>query len=383
MCNILMIAAMKYSKTDGISKKICMQASALSSNDKKCKLLCLGEAGILQNDFHNSIDFGIKLLTEYSTNNKLLSEAGQIRDLLNSAQTIMKNDNFDLLYIRHMLPCFKLINLLHIAKKNGLKIAYEIPTFPYYKEQINISKNKLRTTIKLSLETFFWPLIYFCIDKLVVIRCNSKSLHLKKMLDINNGFSGSVNKKIIRDITSLNLIGVGTIYPYHGYERILESMKNTNCKINNKIDIKFHIVGESDEILRLKEYCTINNLTDNVKFYGKKTGSDLEEIYYKCNFGVGTLSLGLRGADIDTAIKNIEYLSYYIPVISSGKVFDIPEELGLIYYQAESSKIDFNLIYEHMKKFYSDDNCFEKIDNIIKRFEWENIMNNVVWCILK
>lgn len=376
MSKILMIAAMKYIKSDGISKKICMQASAFSTDNDECTLLCLNELGIQKLEYFDGKEVGSITVQTYKRQNRILPEAGNIYDLLRVAgDTFLKND-FDMVYIRHMLPCMELVHLISGIKSKS-KIAYEIPTYPYYREQLSISNNKLRTIVKLFLETIFWPIIYKNIHILCVVRCRSKSMHLKKMRDIYNGFSGKICDYHSKDLNRLSMIGVGTIFPYHGYERIIREMKETNCLLQNGREIVFHIVGESAEITRLRTIVKKLGLENNVIFHGKKYGSDLETVYKQANLGIGTLRLSLRNADVDTAIKNIEYLSYYLPVISSGKVFNIDQNSGLVMRIPEPERIDFNRIYEFVTSFYSDGSKYYQIVDLLNRYTWPSIMSSI------
>lgn len=376
MSSAIMIAAMTYSKYDGISKKICMQAKALSANGSKSILLCLSEHGIFQINYANNSELDKKLLVKYSRRDGILPEADNIHDLLNVAKKIVAQNSFDIIYIRHMLPSIKLISFLSFSQIKS-KIIYEIPTFPYYREQFNISNNKIRTITKLFIESAFWPFIYKRIDLLCIVRCRSKSLHLKKMYDIPNGYAGTLIKHGQRNCDNLILLGVGTIYPYHGYKKVIFDMKRVGCKLNNGNNIEFHIVGESDEINKLRELVLKENMENNVYFYGKKYGDELNKLYKKANMGVGTMALSLRNADIDTAIKNIEYFANYLPVVSSGKVFSVSAEEGLSIKIDEDNPINFNELYRFMRCFYDDDSVENKISKLLDEYSWETIMSSI------
>lgn len=376
MNSAMMIAAMIYSKYDGISKKICMQAKALSANSSKSILLCLSENGIFQINYENNSEIDKKLLVKYSQRKGILPEADNIHDLLNVAKEVVAQHSFDIIYIRHMLPSTKLLSFLSFSRIKS-KIVYEIPTFPYYREQFNISNNKIRTITKLCIESAFWPFIYRRIDLLSIVRCRSNSLKLKKMFDMPNGYAGTLVKHGQRNCENLVLLGVGTIYPYHGYKKVISDMNRVGCKLNNGNNIEFHIVGESDEIDKLRVLVKKENMEKNVYFYGKKYGDELNKLYKKANMGVGTMALSLRNADIDTAIKNIEYFANYLPVVSSGKVFSISSEEGLSIKINEENPIDFNELYTFMRCFYDNNSIENKISELLDEYSWETIMSNI------
>lgn len=372
-----MVAAMKYSKTEGISKKICMQASGLSSNGNNCVLLCLGENKVVKIKYSNGIMIDEELLEGTGLSSEGIGGINSEKKLLCSAISEIKSFNFDAMYVRHMLPNYKLLKLLKYARKKKVRIGYEIPTYPYYREQLNVSKNKAKTVLKLSIETVFWPFIYYYIDILTVIRANSKAHMFRKMKSITNGFSGESHNFIKKEVKCINMIGVGTIYAYHGYDKIIKSMYKCNCKTKSGVTIKFHIVGKSEEIEKLKHLVNRLGMEKMVIFHGALYGNELSDIYSICNLGVGTMALSLRNADIDTAIKNIEYISYGLPVISSGKVFEIKNDRSIYYLQSENEVLDFNDIYNFIYEFYENIKR-ENIESILDRYSWNNIMQRVI-----
>lgn len=378
MKKIVMIAAMKYSKSDGISKKICMQASGLSSDGNKGNLFCLGENGIVKLEYDNGVLVGENLIASFSSKDEGIGGINEERDLLRVSMKFLNEHDVDMLYVRHMLPDMSLLQLLRIAHNKKIKIGYEIPTYPYYREQMNVSKNKLKTFVKLGIETVYWPLIYKNIDVLTVIRCSTKAKMFKKMLSITNGFAGGFQEYIPSDLNNINMIGVGTIYTYHGYEKVIRNMEKCGCRTSDGALINFHIVGQSGEIDRLKNIVRQLELEDHVFFHGVKHGEELKEIYRECNLGVGTMALSLRNADIDTAIKNIEYWSMNLPVMSSGSIFEVNENTGLYYKQNEKNSIDFDSLSMFIQEFYMDSNKLNTIANVLDGFTWFAIMHYVV-----
>lgn len=385
MKKIVMIASVTYSNSDGISKKIISQAKALSSISKECHLFCLGEDCIYKIVLKFGEQFKIEKCRNSDFNissNSSFDYIMQTKQLLEISLKYLDVSEFELVYIRHMVPNNMLLKLLSTLKKAKIKIIYEIPTYPYYYEQYNVSKNKLKAIVKIVLETVYWPLIYSRIDTLCTVTCNSKAKKFSKMRNIHNGVDSLNALKNVDGLKNLSLpefeiIGVGTIYSYHGYDRIIKSLAECNGVLKNGKKIIFHIVGSSNEIEKLKQLTANLNLKDNVVFHGKQFGDSLDHVFDHCLLGVGTLALSIRKADIDTAIKNIEYLCRNLPVLTSGFIFDIDEKSGLCKIVKENKNIDFNELYSFSKKFYDIDK-FKEIKDLITTFEWKNIMRNVV-----
>jgi len=375
-----MAAAMVYDEADGIAKKIALQAAALSNDGDCSALVCFGNKGILKFSFNNGVLEKKDEICGYkrdSAGENVGNEIRKISLLLDVLKDQIDNQKPNMIYIRHMIPQRKLVAVLQHARRKNVRIAYEIPTYPYYREQMNVSHNKVKTAVKLGLETVFWPFIYNNIDKLCIMCCNSKAHIYKKMVPIKNGFSGEKQEYIKRNTRNIEMIGVGTIYPYHGYDRIIEAMKECDCKLASGGEIFFHIVGKSDEIERLKKYVESIGLEKNVIFHGVQYGENLKRLYMKCNLGVGTMALSLRNADIDTAIKNIEYMSFYLPVISSGKIFDIKATTGIYKICDEATPVEMNDVFQIVKSFYDNWRINETVDEIIDSFSWRNIMMRI------
>lgn len=385
MKKIAMIASVTYSNSDGISKKIVSQAKALSSISNECHLFCLGEDCI----YKIVLKYGEQVKVEkcrnsyfYISSNSSFDYIMQTKQLLKIFLKDLDVSEFDLIYIRHMFPNNILLNLLSTLKKAKIKIVYEIPTYPYYYEQYNVSENKLKAIVKTVLETVYWPLIYSRIDTLCTVNCNSKAKKFSKMKSIHNGVDSLNALKNIDGLKNLGLpefeiIGVGTIYSYHGYDRIIKSLAECKGILKNGKKIIFHIVGSSNEIEKLKQLSSNLNMKDNVIFHGKQFGDSLDYVFDRCLLGVGTLALSIRKADIDTSIKNIEYLCRNLPVVTSGFIFDIDEKIALYKIVKENKNIDFNELYEFSKNFYEYDKTKE-IKNLINAFEWKNIMQSIL-----
>ena len=161
------------------------------------------------------------------------------------AQKKIEEGNTKLLYVRHMIPSLELIDLLKKAKKSGINVLYEIPTYPYFYEQIKASRRKYRAVVKIGLDILFWPIIYKYINELVVIKSNTNARMYSKMVEITNGImvddirSKQNYKK--REANTFSMVTVGTLYPYHGYDRILKVLKKCNEKIGD-VKVELHIV---------------------------------------------------------------------------------------------------------------------------------------------
>ncbi|QHE53728.1 glycosyltransferase [Pontibacillus sp. HMF3514] len=377
--DILYVAFIYLSSTDGIAKKIISQAKGFSKLGGKCSLLCCEDNNIVHLEFVNG---EVTKKTIKSKVNNMDSSSRErvmsIHELIRVAYKLIENKRMNI-YIRHMIPTSEFIGFLRHAKKMGHKVGYEIPTYPYFYEQFNVAHNKGKAVFKILNDMIFWPFIYRYVDKIFTIVSNSKVKVFRKMHLITNGVELEEEFKYIKrtiNDSSFNMIGVGTIWPYHGYERVIAAIEECGGRLKNGLKVRFHIVGESKELSRLKEICENKHLMNHVIFHGKKFGSELNVIYEDSHIGVGTLALKKRNADIDTAIKNIEYFSKALPVISSGKIFNVSLDSGLVYISKDNSNLDLNDVFKFYQSF--DSNVTKNIfSEIISTFTWDSITADI------
>lgn len=365
-----MLAFVQISLKEGISKKIVCQAQALSKINDVCDLLCLSK----DNHFLviNCRNGEIKTIRDCGSLDLKSKSLNRINPFIEMAlKNIDMNDKRSI-YIRHMVPSLRYIFFL--KKISSRKIFTEIPTYPYFYEQISSSDNKIMTVARIFYEILFWPLIYIYVDKIVAITCRSSAHRYKKMNFITNGYCvvNDIKLSCKNNSDSLVLIGVGKIQKYHGYEKVIEAIHNYT---GNK-RIKFYIVGNG-ETQYLKDLVDLYKLKDRVIFTGIKTDEELEILYRKADIGVGTMALEMRKADIDTGIKIIDYYLHGLPVISSGECPQINDDSIPQPYMNTMGKINFDNIYEWMKIF--DKNSISRLIYLTKiEFSWEKILRRVL-----
>lgn len=358
--NTLFIANTELNENEGIYKKIVSQAKGLKNANDDGWLITKSGKGSKIYDFQNDSNNTCEI------------------DVLNMAKKIIERNDVGIVYVRHMLPSIKLIRFLNWMKKNKLFIFYEIPTYPYYAEQYRVSERKYRAIAKLALDTVFWPLIYKYITKLVVIKSNSKAKMYSKMIEITNGAdTRSIESKKCNEnkSKSISMVAVGTIYPYHGYDRILEGLKRYSSKPDS-VPVEFHIIGSSKTIDKLKEYAEKLFLS-NVFFHGVKNTDELNEMYSNYDIGVGSVALFRRNADIDTTIKIIEYYCRGVVVLTSGiSPMDKYDADFTIHISNDEKPIDIGEIIEKYNSIPS--YKINQISNVGKsNFSWDFIMKNL------
>jgi glycosyltransferase involved in cell wall biosynthesis len=375
--SVVFIADIETSIADGIYKKICTQVKALSLIEGECLLINTQDGHIYVSKYVRGEKVSERPLNPLSS--KITNRFKLTSTLCGESSEIVNSIKNGKIYIRHMLPSIALIKLLLTAKKNNT-IYYEIPTYPYFGEQIKAGRSKILTSGRILYEILMWPFIYYLIDKLVVIISRKKVLRFKKMIEITNGIDAQniVEKRQSTNQKSFNIIGVGTIYKYHGFERVIKGIKDCNGVLDNNISVQFHIVGESVEINNLKKLTDKENLNKHVIFHGKVYGENLDFLFDKMDIGVACLALFRRNADIDTTLKLVEYLTRGIPCVSSGELSGgLTSEFPIITVTNNSTPIDIENLYYNSKKFTNND--LMRVSAKAKEiFNWEYILRALI-----
>ena len=276
-----------------------------------------------------------------------------------------------------MVPNFSLIALMKTAQQRGIKVLYEIPTYPYYGEQFRASRKKYRAVAKIAVDAMFSPLIKKYADHIVIIRSNSKIRLHHKMVEINNG----VNTEKIKSKENYDskdgvfrMVTVGTLFPYHGYDRVLAGLKDCKEEVDGH-PVEFHIVGASQTIDELKAQAQKLGLK-RVIFHGMKKTDELNEMYEEFDVGLGCLALHRRNADIDTTLKIIEYYCRGVPVVTSGKS-PYKDPAVTICVPDGEDPVDINRLYCKWKNI--DGKKLRKLSEQAKKeFSWNFIMKQLL-----
>lgn len=179
------------------------------------------------------------------------------------------------------------------------------------------------------------------------------------------------------DKQTLNLISVANEMSYHAYDRIVESLNAYLLKTDNR-HIVVHLVGViSDETKALVEKY---GLQEHVILYGKQSGAALDEIYNKCNVGLGPLGQHRVGGKKDTGLKTKEYFAKGLPYIYSGEEPTVPDGYPYIcQFPSDESMIDFDRVWEFYKSYRDDPQVVEHMRAFAaEHYSWDTIMKEAL-----
>ncbi len=364
--NILFLIFHGFDPNNGISKKISYQLNAFRANGHETHLCYMDETISKRRivDHEIIIDYG------NGTKGKILkrTEFGSIVDYAIDSK-------IDFVYIRsnHNANPFT-INMVKRMKKAGMKVVMEIPTYPYDQEYFNKSMRRQLIQDKLFRNQFAKQL-----DGIVTFS-EEDFIFGQKTIKISNGIdfeSVRIKKESNHPKNELHLIGVAEIHRWHGFDRVIRGLADYYSS-SKELKVYFHIVGyffsivEKEEITRI---ITDNHLEQIIILHGKKHGEELDEIFDKCDFGIGSLGRHRVGIDDIKTLKNREYAARGIPFVYSETDTDFDKQPYVLKMPADESAIKI----ENIISFYQSLSITpQQIRNSIEHLSWKNQMKRVL-----
>ena len=366
MRNILFLIFHGFDPNNGIGKKISYQVNALKQSGNEVHLCYMDENGTKKRIIDGNIiaDYGNGFLS------KILKRID-----FSAISHYVKNNHIDLVYIRsnHNANPFT-INMVKHIKRVGAKVVMEIPTYPYDSEyeaqgmSNQIIQDKLfRRSLAKQLDA-------------IVTFSDYEQIFGQRTIRISNGidFDSVKMKSTINDTSKeLNLIGVAEIHEWHGFDRLVRGLADYYSKPQNYI-VRFHVVGYFFSTEIENEFIKIvndNHVEENVILHGKKHGQELDYLFDKCDFGIGSLGRHRVGIEKIKTLKNREYAARGIPFIYSETDSDFDTKQYVLKEAADESAINIDRIISFYKNISMSP---QEIRNSIKDLSWENQMKKIL-----
>ena len=359
-----------FDPNNGISKKISYQVDAL----KKCILdvhLCYMDETKTKKRLIDD-----KVIADYGNgiSSKILKRID-----FSSITKYVKDNKIDFVYIRsnHNANPFT-INMVKCMKKYGAKVVMEIPTYPYDSEYEAQGMKK-----QIFFDRIFRNSLAKHLDAIVTFS-DYNSIFGQRTIRISNGidFDSVKMKSSINDTSKeLNLIGVAEIHEWHGFDRLVKGLAEYYSKPQEYLVI-FHVVGyffSTGIENEFKKIIKDNHMENYVILYGKKHGAELENLFDKCDFGIGSLGRHRVGIEKIKTLKNREYAARGIPFVYSETDSDFDQKPYVLKVPADETPVDINSIIDFYRKLSMSP---AEIRESIKDLSWEEQMKTVLNSVL-
>jgi hypothetical protein len=293
------------------------------------------------------------------------------RYVFNLYKNILNNEtDLDFVYIRRIVPVNKaLIILLNKIRANNpqCKILYELPTFPYDNED-----KRIIGRIITIIDRHYRMKLKSIIDRIVTLSIDNIIFGLPT-IKIKNGICCRnipiKEEKLCTNKSELHLVAVANFAFWHGYDRLIEGIKNYYEEKKGK-KIFLHFVGDGDELIKYKRLAKKYNLLNYCKFHGLLSGDNLTNIYNQCDIGVCSLGNHRKKIYISSELKSREYLARGLLIVTAAKIDIIPDGFNYFLKIAEDeSPVNINEIinfYEKLLRYYSEKEIIYNIRDFAK-----------------
>ena len=107
-------------------------------------------------------------------------------------------------------------------------------------------------------------------------------------------------------------------------------------------------------------------LKDKVIFYGRKTGTELDDIYAGCNMAVAHLATHRIGLYQMSSLKSREYVARGIPMVSSSMLDTCNEDTKqyFLFVPEDETPVDVQAVVDFYDRVYAQDDVHRKIRDV-------------------
>jgi Glycosyltransferase len=150
---------------------------------------------------------------------------------------------------------------------------------------------------------------------------------------------------------TIHLIAVASLTFYHGYDRVIEGMKNYYQSGKASQEVKFTLIGDGPVLEGYRKLVEEYQLVDKISLVGRKKQSELAPYFNQADIGVDSLGRHRSGVVYNSSLKGKEYLAKGLPIVSGVKT-DL-DDRDFPYYLRVSAD-DTPLDISEIIKFYYD-----------------------------
>ena len=286
---------------------------------------------------------------------------------------LKQSEGFDLGYMRIGAPNGIFFRICDVLKSKGAKLVGEsLAYFPGIQYK-SLNGKYIIAMYKRHSERFSQYFEYFLAEG------NLTEIHGVKAYTMNMGVETSIitPHSYEGDTMSLNMISVANENVYHGYDRLIMSLWTYKQKYPGA-QVFIHLVGTISE--KTKQLIEKYQLEKSVLLYGKRSGAELDEIYNKCNIGLGPFGQHRVGGKKDTGLKTKEYFAKGLPYIYSGSEPTVPEDYPYICnFPSDESMVDFECVWKFYESYRNDPQVVQRMrDFAHAHYSWDTIMGEAL-----
>lgn len=236
----------------------------------------------------------------------------------------------DVLIIRNSLAMPMFFWIILLKRLQGRSVVIDVPT-PLTTLVKEISSSKLSWSFKLSrIAVLYLSFPWSLYSSSRILQYASESSFFKfglrnKSRLIANGISVRKICKRRDPILLVNefvMIAVGTLADWHGFDRVIRGIATYRELYPEGITVRLFVVGEGAARSFWESLAIELGVADCVKFYGSKTGVDLDNLFDQAHIALASLGLYRKGLQMASDLKSREYSARGIPFVAAGYDID-------------------------------------------------------------
>ena len=288
---------------------------------------------------------------------------------------------FKYCYIRMMPVLPGYMAMVKAMKKAGAGVALEIPTYPHVKE--NKTDTPLRKILLEYMEKRNEKAAKYT-DLYMPMGEHADYIYGKPAINIQNG----VDVKLIKERQfekknddSVYMLAVAKMTRWHGYDRVIEGMKEY-YKNAAETKVYFYLVGpEGDGTLSsYRKMVSDYGLENYVLFEGPKFGDDSNEYFNKSDTAFATLGTHRKNISSISSLKVGEYMARGIPFVYESSECQVRKDWEFaMSVESNDSPVNIQSIVEFAAKMRNIDGLNGKMRNIAEKdFSWEEQLQRMI-----
>lgn len=373
---ILFLTYHGLSPHSGVSKKIQSQVKGFRANGHQVALCTysINEQGhrIRYVDDTPICDYGTGVLAA-------LKKRYSYSCIINWA----KENRIDFVYVRSFHNANPwTIHFFRALHACGIKIAMEIPTYPYDAEYMGFP---LKTRLELLVDKMFRRALARETDAIVTFS-NDTTIFGQRTIRISNGVDFDIQplrRPRTERTNEIHLILVAEVHYWHGVDRLLTGLGEYYQNEASTM-VHLHVVGgvgpsEWENSIHAKGFREIiekYHLEPYTHFYGTLYGEKLNTLFHQADFAIGSLARHRCGISHIKPLKNREYAARGFCFAYSECDDDFDNKPYVLKFPADESPIEIQRILDFIQG-----NRYPKPDEIradVAHLSWTRQMQKVI-----
>lgn len=280
----------------------------------------------------------------------------------------------DFVYIRRAVADFEYLKFLKKIKErypNG-KIIIEIFTYPYDRDDFG----KWNAWPFYFKELMCRPRLKKYVDRFVTYTKDAEIFDVRTIC-AGNGINvenvNIVKGEYVKD--KIILVGVAYMQRQHGYERVIEGLREYYKDGKGDYTVELLLVGEGPEKKKYQRLVERYHLQSYVKFYPTMSGSQLDEVYDRGDIALAVFGMYKVGffADV-SALKTRECLAKGLPMITGSRIDVLGDGYKYVRnFSNDKQSIDIKEVVKFFERIKEEDKDKSTVAENIRSFAFQHV----------